>query len=310
MPYDIYSALIGEPPTEEEKLRALASQLRMRNNQGMVGQLTGDRVLAPFGTNLSKTANTQAEDLGQRGETARYRKYQEATSTRADERQRAEQAWREKNAIAEQNLERAKMAQAARLSGEGNALRLAIEKERAAAKAAQKTGAIKAGGSSHQKAVLADELADRAAKLKERMPEGVVNAGKDLAIDLTSKVWPGAGQALGEKMYGQGLDPESWRADADSFDQDVSNLAAGLAVTGFELENKQKWSPRAPGISAQEAKNRFDNMNDKFKRRAAALMGEADYYKQVAGPDPAEGGLSAEEQAELAALEAQFGGAQ
>jgi hypothetical protein len=307
MPYDIYSALIGEPPTEEEKLRALASQLRMRNNQGMVGQLTGDRVLAPFGQNLSKTANTQAEDLGQRGEQARYRKYQEGASTRSDERAVAEQAWREKNAIAEQNLERAKMAQARDLAGEGNALRMAIEKERAAAKAAQKTGAIKAGGSSHQKAVLAAELADRASGLKERMPDGVVNAGKDLAIDLTSKVWPGAGQALGEKMYGQGLDPDSWRADADSFDQDVSNLAAGLAVTGFELENKQKWSPRAPGISAQEAKNRFDNMNEKFRRRSDALMGEADYFKQIAGPGES-AGLSAEEQAELAALEAQFGG--
>jgi hypothetical protein len=274
----------------------------------MVGQLTGDRVLAPFGQNLSKTVNTQAEDLGQRGEQARYRKYQEGASTRADERAQAEQAWREKDALAERGLQYAKLNQAERLAGESNALRRTIEAEKIKAKGAAKAEALKLGSSADQKAALAEELADRAAGLKTRMPAGAINAGKDLAVDLTSKVWPGAAQALGEKLYDKGLDPDSWRADADSFDQDVSNLAAGLAVTGFELENKQKWSPRAPGISAQESQNRFDNMQSKFARRAAALRGEGNAYKGASAAPAADEVLTAEEAAELAALEAQFGG--
>lgn len=98
---DIYRALIGEPPTEEEKLAALAAQLRMRNNQGMLGQLSGDKVLAPVGKGLSSAADEQAQQLGVRGESARYRKYQENASAGNLAQSAAEQKWREKNAVDE-----------------------------------------------------------------------------------------------------------------------------------------------------------------------------------------------------------------
>lgn len=96
---DIYSAIVGEPPTEREKLQAIAQQLRKRQMIGQLGQITGDKVLAPMGSSMVDTANTQAEGLGRRGEQARYRRYQEDASNRMDERARAEQLWRERNAI-------------------------------------------------------------------------------------------------------------------------------------------------------------------------------------------------------------------
>jgi hypothetical protein len=111
---DIYSAILGEPTSDREKLLMVAAQLRKQQQIGQLGQVTGDRVLAPIGAGLAKEASMQAEDIGQRGEQARYRKYQEGTSLRTDQRERTAQAWREKDAIAERahraGLERARNA--------------------------------------------------------------------------------------------------------------------------------------------------------------------------------------------------------
>lgn len=122
---DIYSAIVGEPTSDQEKLLMIADQLRKRQQLGQLGQITGDRVLAPMGAGMVKQAETRAEDIGRRGETARYRKYQEGASARMDERARAEQAWREKDSV----LNRAAAMERERM---GNATLLEAAKIRAA----------------------------------------------------------------------------------------------------------------------------------------------------------------------------------
>lgn len=111
---DIYSDIVGEPVSDRERLMMLAQKLRKQQQIGQLGQITGDRVLAPMGAGMVQQAGEQAESLGKRGEQARYRKYQETASSKMDERERAEQAWREKNAIAER-------AHRERLEAMGNA---------------------------------------------------------------------------------------------------------------------------------------------------------------------------------------------
>jgi hypothetical protein len=64
---DIYSAMIGEPPTDREKIAALADKLRGRNMLGSLGQLTGDKVLAPLGKGISAETEDQAEKIANRG---------------------------------------------------------------------------------------------------------------------------------------------------------------------------------------------------------------------------------------------------
>lgn len=103
---DIYSAIVGEPVSDQERLMAIAQKLRKQQQIGQLGQITGDKVLAPMGAGMVDTANTQAENLGRRGEQARYRRYQEQASARMDERERNQLAWQKENAKLERALRR------------------------------------------------------------------------------------------------------------------------------------------------------------------------------------------------------------
>lgn len=78
---DIYEAIVGEPPTSEEKLRALASQLRRRQMLGQLGQLTGDKVLSPLGQNIGGQVEEQAGRIG--GYSARRRELEGQEAMRA-----------------------------------------------------------------------------------------------------------------------------------------------------------------------------------------------------------------------------------
>lgn len=62
---DIYSALLGGPPTDAEKQATLVQALRRRNQLGLMNQLSGDPVLNPMGATMAKGADTQAQELGQ-----------------------------------------------------------------------------------------------------------------------------------------------------------------------------------------------------------------------------------------------------
>jgi len=75
---DIYAAIVGEPPTEQEKLALLAQKLRNQTQIGQLGQITGDKVLAPLGQSIAGRATEQAKDIGQQASTNRWRKTQQA----------------------------------------------------------------------------------------------------------------------------------------------------------------------------------------------------------------------------------------
>jgi hypothetical protein len=51
------------------------------------------------------------------------------------------------------------------------------------------------------------------------------------------------------------------RTSLARYEADLSKLAAGLAVTGFEMSDRKKWSPFAPGLSADQVQDRLDNLN-------------------------------------------------
>jgi hypothetical protein len=63
---DLYESLLSPAPTDPERIRKTAELLRQRRNQGVAGALSGDRVLAPIGQGMIKTADDSASEIGQR----------------------------------------------------------------------------------------------------------------------------------------------------------------------------------------------------------------------------------------------------
>lgn len=60
---DIYSALIGASPSSAEKQATIANALRRQNMLGQIGQLTGDRTIAPVGQGMVQQAGQFAQQL-------------------------------------------------------------------------------------------------------------------------------------------------------------------------------------------------------------------------------------------------------
>jgi hypothetical protein len=101
---DIYAALIGEPPTEQEKLQALAAKLRNRSQLGQLGMLTGDKILAPMGAGIGKQTEEQAGQIGQwtsniRNREANAQLARDAQAARAAEGQFDRDFTKEQNAL-------------------------------------------------------------------------------------------------------------------------------------------------------------------------------------------------------------------
>ena len=85
---DIYAAMIGGAPTTPERQAALARNLRTQEAMGQILQLSGDRVLAPFGEQLATRAQTGAGQIASERERERtammmeqYRAAQEKNMT-------------------------------------------------------------------------------------------------------------------------------------------------------------------------------------------------------------------------------------
>lgn len=119
MPVDIYSAIIGEPPTEQEKLDALAKKLRNQQLIGQLGTLTGDKVLAPMGAGMVEQSGEQAKTIG--GYQARRRELdrQEQMARMNDEAQMARQLQRQEFDAGQNALQRALQRELEQMQQEG-----------------------------------------------------------------------------------------------------------------------------------------------------------------------------------------------
>ena len=116
---DIYAAIVGEPPTEQEKLATLAKKLRDQQMIGQLGTLTGDKVLAPMGAGMVEQAGEQAKTLG--GYQARRRELdrQEAMARMNDEAQMARQLQRQEFDAGQNALQRALQLELEKMQQEG-----------------------------------------------------------------------------------------------------------------------------------------------------------------------------------------------
>jgi hypothetical protein len=74
---DLYATLMGEPTSDQERLAALARQLRERQRTGLLGSMMNNPNISKTGAGMVKSADEAAQFIGDQGEQARYRQYQE-----------------------------------------------------------------------------------------------------------------------------------------------------------------------------------------------------------------------------------------
>lgn len=128
-----------------------------------------------------------------------------------------------------------------------------------------------------QKSAEAVRLANKAGQLGTRVADipGAVDPVKSATSDLLGRV-PVFGE-IARNVYGERAYTAAERAlrgDAAMFENDLSNLAAGLSLTGFEIGERNKWSPFVPGISKETAQARLAAIEAKFRDRARTFRGQ------------------------------------
>ncbi len=118
-----------------------------------------------------------------------------------------------------------------------------------------------------QDAAEAERLSTEARDLYDELErvEGVVSSPKDIGISLLDKLPSGVSQAAQEGLYSP--DQLSVKTRGANFEQNLSNLAAGLSLTGFEIKQRDRWSPFVTGISQSEAQRRLENIERNFASR-------------------------------------------
>lgn len=126
-----------------------------------------------------------------------------------------------------------------------------------------------------QKAAESERIAQEAANLHAELSKtrGAISSPKDIAASVVGKVpvvGAPAGRVLREKMYSD--DQLSLQTRGARFEQNLSNLAAGMALTGYEIEQRDRWSPFAVGISQEEAERRLLNVQRDFGNRRDTIL--------------------------------------
>lgn len=78
-------------------------------------------------------------------------------------------------------------------------------------------------------------------------------------------------------------DVRSYRTKLAKLEGDYSRLMSGLAVTGYEMQDRKRWSPYAEGISEQERRSRLDNLQAGTERQQGIFE---EFYGVTTTPQP------------------------
>ncbi len=93
----------------------------------------------------------------------------------------------------------------------------------------------------------------------------------DVGIGLAETILPDGASRIVEEAYYDDPKVREWQSKGTRLTSRVSQLASGMAVTGYEMKDRDKWSPWARGISLTERKTRLNNLETDFKRQQGTL---------------------------------------
>lgn len=113
---------------------------------------------------------------------------------------------------------------------------------------------------------LVGQIADINTELNDLTPEQAEMADSPKA-EIATSILPQSVERYVQSEYVFN-DPQvkQTREKLAFLESEFSKLMSGLAVTGFEMKDRQKWSPYATGISLDDRKRRVGNLNDALRR--------------------------------------------
>lgn len=124
-----------------------------------------------------------------------------------------------------------------------------------------------------------DTLDTSYGKMTSEEKEMLDAPGTEVLLGMASAVLPeGTGRMIEEEIAFPDREVRSYRTKSAKFESDYSKLMAGLNVTGFEMEDRKKWSPYAQGISQTERQQRYDNLKQE-------LIGEKSIFEELYGKE-------------------------
>lgn len=111
-------------------------------------------------------------------------------------------------------------------------------------------------------------LVNESQSLLDNWESGSVHAGVDTA---TSFIEDGMLSPFKPMIENAAYTPaqQYQRARSSQLESSISKLMAGLALTGFELGERKKWSPFAPGLTDAQSKQRLGIINEIFREKIA-----------------------------------------
>ena len=267
---DPYASMLGLELDDEQKMRELAQQLRgQRGAADMFAISTVPQIAEGAASEQARVAD-QVEQVGGLRRALAQRQAQQEEG-RLDRENRGELQRLRLAEQAEQNrLQRAADA------AQAEADRLAeVQKVETLAGYGMKpaAGAVK----NYNEATNLLHQIDDIEATQGAFTEDQINRADapltEVGIRLLENYAPEGLSRVAEEQAYEG-DPGilNWHAQGRRLTSRLSQLASGMAVTGYEMADRDKWSPWAPGISFDERQRRLANIKDDLRTQQMTLQ--------------------------------------
>ena len=255
---DPFAAMLGLEVDDEQKMQALAQQLR--------GRQQGADMFA-----LSTVPQIQKGAMAEQG----------AIMDEAQQVAGARDAMAQRNAAAEQSrLKRALDAQMqkerlAATAAEAAKDRLAEQQQSETLAGFGLKPAAKQIGNYNETTNLLDQIGQleevQAGFSEEQLKLADTPVG-EVGVRFLENYGPeGVSRMAQEKLYGGDEAIMDWNAKGTRLTSRLSQLASGMAVTGYEMADRDKWSPWAPGVTMEGRERRLANSKDDLQRQRRTL---------------------------------------
>ena len=104
----------------------------------------------------------------------------------------------------------------------------------------------------------------------------------EIGLELLDKWGPeGAARLAESELVYPDKQVRNWMSQGRKLENRISQLASGLAVTGYEMQARKSWSPWAPGIPMDERQQRLDNVQVDFRdKQSSSYEGYPGYFSK------------------------------